>query len=116
MFRAEQFHQSHPRRVLQQIDRGLPLPVLTRVIRDQTNAQPAQRCEILPLQHIDSIQRDGRLARGQRPRNMTEIKVRDRLRRQRPQLRAQGNDTARFRRMIPIGEEYHERLGNGINP
>ena len=54
MFRAEQRHQLHARRVREQVDGGPALRIHARVIGDQSNTLAAQWREFLGFQHVQA--------------------------------------------------------------
>ena len=68
VFRAEQRHQLHARRVREQINRAASLAVNPRLIGDQPHALASQRREVLRLKHINP--RQGLGWRGGKNRNL----------------------------------------------
>ena len=53
---TEQGHQRHARRILQQVNCRLAVPVVTRVIRDEADAFAFERCKLVLCQHVNAIE------------------------------------------------------------
>src|SRR5437899_1306675 len=115
MLRTEQGHQRHIRRVFEQVNRRLAIPIVASVIGDEAEALAFEWSEMILCKHVNAVENlrlpsltrclpfgrsHFRSTRFERSGDSNKIEVVDSLRRQRTQLGAQGADVSLLGRMI----------------